>query len=602
MLSKLIISAVIDADRRDTAEFMYGETFDGHPADWHTIEESYNKFTSKFVSDTPIKKARQEMSDICYNFANEKCGIYRLDIPTGGGKTLSGLRYAINHSIKYNKKRIFYVAPFITILEQNANIIRDAVGTENVLECHSNVIRDKKNENEKYNALNYFLEETWEEPVIVTTLVQIVNTLFSHKTSSLRRLNKFCDSVIIFDEVQSIPKKMLSVFNLAINFLSKYCNTTIVLCSATQPCFEELDHKMNINEKAFLTKEQTKHYYNIFKRTNIIDDGVQSLESVNEYVLNITTTNNSVLVVCNKVGEAVNLYKFLKDAGVDAYHLSSNMCMAHRRDVLKDVNDRLKNKLPVVCVSTQVIEAGVDVSFDTVIRYAAGMDSIVQSAGRCNRHGDNDVSTVRIVRITDEKLDRLKDISVAKDSTIELLDRFKKFAERYDNNLDSTESIREYYNILFRKFKVSDDEVFDFSTDTNETIYDMLTENYQFKRGDEKYFVCQALKTAGEKFEVFDVCNSNSVFVPYKDSIGLIGKLYSERCVYDRAYLKDLLNKLKPYSITMYNYQEDKLRNENAISYLFDDTICVLSEQFYGDVGLDLNGGSTLNDDLYIMG
>ena len=608
MLSKIVIAAVIEADRRDTAEFMYGETFTSDNTDWHKIESSYNNFTSKFNADTAIQIARKELSDKCYEFANNVPGIYRLNIPTGGGKTLSGLRYAIRHSQKYNKNHIFYVAPLITILEQNADVIREAIGGDNVLEFHSNTTRTK--DNEESSSLDYFLEETWEKPVIVTTLVQILMSLFSKKTESIRRISKFTNSTIIFDEVQSIPKKLLSMFNLAINFLAKYCNATIILCSATQPTFDNMPHSMDISNVSLLAKDEEEHYYNVFKRNNIVYDGKQTLETVPEYVMGIANNNISTLVVCNKVAEAVSLYNTLKNSGYTVYHLSSNMCIAHRRDVLAEIREKLDNKENVICVSTQVIEAGVDISFETVIRYAAGIDNIVQTAGRCNRNGDMDISTVHIVNIIDEKLSKLKDIQTAKDATIELLHMFEKDKERFDSELDSAKSIEYYYDKLFRMFKNADNTVFDFSLGKNEpeTIYEMLSTNHQYTKNvnTDNYFTCQALKTAGEKFDVFDTCNTTSAFVYYKESRDIIAELLAniDRFKYDRKYIKGIIRKLKPYTITLYDYQEKQLENNNNIIRVDIDentSIMIIAENAYGDVGLDIGGNVATNSDDYIF-
>lgn len=249
LLSRLILSSVIEGDRRDTAEFismrqpLKQKTDEERHKMWAGALEHMEHRLSSFKHDTPIQFSRQRISQICVNFAEKPSGVYQLNVPTGSGKTLSSLRFALAHAARWNKSRIIFTSPLLTILEQNAKVIRSFVGDDRlILEHHSNVICNT----DRAEILDQMalLEDSWQSPIIITTLVQLLNTLFSGKTSCIRRFQSLCDSIIIIDEVQTVPSKMLTLFNLAVNFLSDICGATVVLCSATQPCLNAAAHPL----------------------------------------------------------------------------------------------------------------------------------------------------------------------------------------------------------------------------------------------------------------------------------------------------------------------------------------------------------------------
>jgi CRISPR-associated endonuclease/helicase Cas3 len=246
LLARLLLSALIEADRRDTAEFMGNLPPKSEPEDLHAFWTPYlNRVEEKldhFPADTPICLARREISDRCRAFAENPGGIYQLNIPTGGGKTLTSLRYALAHAAKWGKKRLIFTSPLLSILEQNAAVLRSFLDDDSIiLEHHSNVIRTEESGELDHRELAV---ESWDAPVIITTLVQLLNTLFDGKTTAIRRFQGLCRSVIVIDEVQTVPAHMLSLFNLAVDFLVKVCGATVVLCSATQPCLERTEHPL----------------------------------------------------------------------------------------------------------------------------------------------------------------------------------------------------------------------------------------------------------------------------------------------------------------------------------------------------------------------
>ena len=248
LLARMLLSAVIEGDRTDTAAFMDDLKPPSFPEDMRPIWAGRLAFMEKRLSEfprkSPIDLARRAISDACAAGAARPGGVYRLNVPTGGGKTLASLRFALTHAAKRNCSRIIFTAPLLSILDQNAQVIRDYIGDDTlILEHHSNLAEPKETP-ERLQALE-LLTASWSAPIIITTLVQLLNTCFSGRTSAIRRFHALCGSVIVIDEVQTVPGKMLTLFNLAGNFLSEVCGATIVLCSATQPCLEAADHPLH---------------------------------------------------------------------------------------------------------------------------------------------------------------------------------------------------------------------------------------------------------------------------------------------------------------------------------------------------------------------
>ena len=261
-LTKFVFSALIDADRTNTRLFEEKKKEEPLKDNRKLFEEFYNRLMIKLNSfknrddcNNPINKLRAQMSEQCGQFADRPSGIYTLSIPTGGGKTLSSLRYALKHAQLQNKNRIIYVVPFTTIIEQNANEVRKILKDDiNILEHHSNIIEDIEDDDENQDGLITkqqklkLAKDNWNSPIIFTTMVQFLNVFYAKGTRNIRRLHNLCDSVIIFDELKFVPVKCVSLFNYALNFLRTYCNCCILLCTATQPALDFVERRLDINE------------------------------------------------------------------------------------------------------------------------------------------------------------------------------------------------------------------------------------------------------------------------------------------------------------------------------------------------------------------
>jgi CRISPR-associated endonuclease/helicase Cas3 len=595
LLTRMLLSAVIDADRRDTVEFMFNTVLPQRQLTrekWFSLLAGVEAKLSEMPFSSSIDQIRRKISDRCREAANRKDGIYRLSIPTGGGKTLSSLRYALAVAAQHRKKRIFFVIPLLSILEQNAAVIREFIGDDGVvLEHHSNIVREKS----KWDELdvNELLMETWDYPIVITTLVQLLNTLFNGKTSFIRRMHALADSVIVIDEVQSVPRKMLSLFNMAMNFLAATCNCVILLCSATQPCLEYVSHALHFQEPANLVSINPK-WNDTFRRTNIIDKrkkGGYTPEDLLGFAMECMESANSMLIICNTKDQARTIFNSFNIADAEVYHLSTAMCMEHRIHTLAKINLCLEQKRRVICVSTQLVEAGVDFSFACVIRVSAGLDNMIQAAGRCNRNGEfGRRCPVYIVNIHKENLGRLKEIQESQLAAESVMALFDQNPHRFNEDIASDKAISTYYRCLYTNMP-SDSQDFPLPH-LGTTLYTLLSDNSSFQHHCEsrgKYVITQAFKTAGAEFRVFDD-NTVDVLVPYGYGERLIADLGSSAAETNYVYRKQLLDKAKRFSVSLYNYEVTALQKSGGLSSLYD-SILVLQPEFYSErTGFDLHG------------
>lgn len=591
LLARLLLSAVIEGDRRDTAEFMNGtqspakRSGEESEALWSTHLEQMEEKLEQLPQDLPIGRARRDISDQCRQAAERSGGVFRLNVPTGGGKTLSSLRFALAHARRHRKQRIIFTSPLLSILEQNAAVIRDHIQDDRlILEHHSNLVQTE--ENGQLMDEQELLAETWEAPIIITTLVQLLNTLFSGKTTAIRRFHALCGSVIVIDEVQTVPSKMLSLFSLAVNFLSEVCGATIVLCSATQPCTEQIEHP--IHSPILDIVPYDPHIWEVFRRTDIQSIGTMSLEGIIGFALERLESVNSLLIICNKKSQAERLYKLLKGGDFALFSLSAAMCVAHRRDTLDKLQKALRQSgQKTVCVSTQVIEAGVDISFACVIRLSAGMDSVVQAAGRCNRSGEAGPGVLAPVYLVDhqqEDLSHLPDIQLGKDAAQELITEFTSHPEQFQRRLDSDTSIGYYYRALYRR---EPEGHHDYSVKDHPSLFSLLSLNSQYAQ-ERHYYFNQAFRLAGSLFQVFEE-NTTDVIVPYGQGAELIQDLNSRKAEHDATYLKALLERAKPYTVSLYQYQIDRLNQEHSLIPLQGGALG-LNGHYNAETGFSLEG------------
>ncbi len=602
MLTRLVLSSVIYGDRRDTREFMCYKTAPKPPgASWKEMRQYFEDKMLQFHTDSEINYVRKYISEQCLQFAEKPAGIYRLNVPTGAGKTLCSFRYALAHAEKYNKNRIIFIIPLLSVLDQNIKVIRDYVqNPDEVLEHHSNVIQEA----DRPEELDYyeFLTESWNAPIVVSTLVQLLQILFSHQTSAIGRMQALCDSVIVIDEVQSLPKKMTFMFNMTMNFLQQFCNATIVLSSATQPCFDELKWPLNLVKDPDMVR-LTPSQLRIFERAQIInkvDAYGMDLEECSVFCNGLMKQHSSLLVVCNTKSEARSLYLKLrgkaKEEDWEIYHLSAAMCQKHRLDIMEKLENSLsviqeefrkKNvKHKVLCISTQLIEAGADLSFESVVRILAGIDNLAQSAGRCNRSNEYGQASgkVYLVNLKNEKLSMLHEIANAQKSTRKVLEYVK---DSENESYIGEENTRRFYRYLYRetereiRYPIKDSMK---RYGANYYLADLLANHNDAGIESETYVLHQPFKTIGEEFEVFDQ-NTIDVIVPYGngteliDELKTIGKEYIATDTYNGT-----MKRVKPYTVSIYEWQKEKLWEMGLVYPILDGRILILDKMAYDNV------------------
>ncbi len=579
LMARLLQSAVMEGDRQDTRAFMAQKPArKAERPDWETALRNLERRLGNYPVDTPVNRIRAEISDRCAEAAEAPGGIIRLTVPTGGGKTLSSLRYALTHAIAHNKRRMVYVMPLLAIIEQNAEEIRRAIdGAIPVTEHHSNVVQtDMTHEELDEHEL---LCESWQAPIIVTTLVQFLQTLFSGKTTCIRRMQALCGSIIVIDEVQTVPVNMLSLFNSAVQFLCDVCGATVILCSATQPCLEALPHPLQ-GVREMIEEDLTQRPE--LKRTAIRYLGEMSHEQLRDWSARQMEAVDTLLIICNTRRDARTLYRLMEQSGCPAIHISAAMCHAHRHEVMRRIAD-LKPGQKLVCVSTQVMEAGVDVSFDCVVRVAAGLDEVVQSAGRCNRHGtQGKLRTVYIVRLHGEKLVHLDVIQDGIAALTRLLEAYRLDPDRFDHDLASAAAVKAYYRMLYDGFKENRTEYC--VKHVPDSLYGLLSVNAMLA-ADDGYAMHQAFKLAGSLFTVFDT-DTVSVVAPYGAGAALIDELCALGPYYDREYAAALLERAKPFTVNLYRTEFEKLLQMGAVQISKAMQVYCLAALFYDETGV----------------
>lgn len=387
---RMLFSSLVDADFLDTERFMQPEKFAqrGQYPTLISLRDVFNQHMQDFANrapKTPVNVLRAQILLDCRTAAQQPSGVFSLTVPTGGGKTLSGMAFALEHAAKHtNKKRIIYAIPYTSIIEQTVHIYRSILG-DCVIEHHSNLDPSKE------DALSRLAAENWDAPIIVTTNVQLFESLFASRTSRCRKLHNLANSIIVLDEAQLLPPEFLNPILQVMKSLVEHYGVTFVLSTATQPALQSLYDAFNkpilkgfeANQVSEIIPDCAQLFTDLERvEVSIPEDlnAERSWESLAEEILE----HETVLVIVNTKKQAAELCRLLP---AETYYLSTNLCGEHRSAKLKEVREKLKAKQPLRVVSTQLIEAGVDVDFPVVYRALAGLDSIAQAAGRCNREG-----------------------------------------------------------------------------------------------------------------------------------------------------------------------------------------------------------------------
>lgn len=428
--TKFVFSCLTDADFLDTEIFCNKNVERGMSGDFEKALDKLNRELSDMPSDNPLRQARSRIQQQAFDNSVNKSHISILDMPTGSGKTLCSLKLALESG----KKRIIYVIPYTSIIEQTANKFEKMFGDVlPVLQHHSNYSYDGNTEEEKKTVEKLKRTcENWDAPLIITTSVQFFQSIYHYKGSALRKLHNLRDSVIVFDEIHLIPTELLRPCLKAVGYITKYLNSEALFLSATMPDYSKLFDKflpdVNYNK---LVNDRTNFKY--FKKCEYKDMGKTTLETIAE---NASRCKNALIVV-NTKKTAAELYNLVQG---EKYHLSANMTPAHRSRVIEVVRKKLKKGEYITVVSTSLVEAGVDLDFNTVFRQLSGLDSILQAGGRCNREGKDAKGYVYVFDI-DETYRKGSDLAMRINKTKGLLEKYQ--------DITSYDCIKEYYDGIF---------------------------------------------------------------------------------------------------------------------------------------------------------
>ncbi len=605
LLQRFLFSCLIDADRSNTADFEFPEIAklrnQGEYKTWPILVEKLNFYLSKFENRNKVDALRQDISNCCFNFSNRLKGLYQLTVPTGGGKTLSSLRFALNHAENHQMDRVIYVIPYTSIIDQNAETVRKILEdrTEQgdysnniVLEHHSNLTPDEETTRQR------LLAENWDAPVVFTTMVQFLETLFGYGTRSARRMHQLANAVIIFDEIQTLPVQCVHLFNGAIRFLIQGCGSSVVLCTATQPLLNKIEPEQRALS---ITSEQqmipnVQSLFEELKRVEVYNRckvGGWTEPEVTELANQELQETGSVLIIVNTKKSAANLYQLLKSNTPNAkiFHLSTNMCPAHRMEVLDRIKTCLKEMGSVICISTQLIEAGVDIDFGSVIRYLAGLDSIAQAAGRCNRNGIRSrPGKVSIVNPKDENLDKLKDIKIGIDKAERILEEFKSNPAEFDGDILGLKAMERYYQYYFyeRKEEMCYKVVGKSDVGRSDDLFELLSTNklsvaaYQRmnQNSSPPLFIRQSFMASSKAFQAID-SYTRGVLVPYGEGEQIINELSNTD---DLGKQYKLIKKAQRYSVNVFSYMFEKLAKQRIIYEVQKDAgIFCLDKRYYSN-------------------
>ena len=390
---RLLYSALVDADFLDTERhFDAGSSHRrGVPHDlaelWRRFEHHHARFPPPERGDE-VARARSAVYAACLAAADAPPGIFRLTVPTGGGKTLSGLAFALRHALRNGQRRVIVAVPFLTITEQTADSYREALEVSAdagrvVLEHHSEAGWSRDDDAfDQATVWGRLASENWDAPIIVTTTVQLFESLFAHRPGRCRKLHRLAGSVLILDEAQALPPHLLTPVLDVLRDLVAHYRVSVVLCTATQPAFEAIDPFASVMASEIVP--DAPRLFHALRRVRyewrtdapVPWEGVASEMRAARQALAVVNTKRDAMALLDVLGVP------------EALHLSTSLCGAHRRAVIREMRGRLQDGRPCLVVSTQVVEAGVDVDFPFVLRALGPLDGIIQAAGRCNREGN----------------------------------------------------------------------------------------------------------------------------------------------------------------------------------------------------------------------
>lgn len=606
LLIRMLFSRLTDADRLDTEAFCNPDQAEirSHFASIPELKDRFDKYMKKNFdrksseagdpSSQLLQKTRNDVLNACRTAGRSNSDhLFTLTVPTGGGKTLSSMAFALEYAASHHLKRIIYVIPYTSIIEQNANVFRNIFGAENVVEHHSNFdaakILDKKNPNPVSEDISVYEQrmnlaaENWDAPVILTTNVQFFESLYAAKPSRCRKVHRIAESVVILDEAQMIKEEFLSPCVDVLNHLTDSFNTAVVLCTATQPALTNLNRwhtgakSLAVSKKIY--SDPAELYQNL-KRVRFVFDDFKVPHTWEE-IADDLEKYDEVLCVVNTRKDAYELYRILADREKErcslaeeicpencadhepeTVHLSALMCGEHRSQVIDSIRSRLKEnrltaeKRPLRVISTQLVEAGVDIDFPVVFRALAGLDSIAQAAGRCNREGSLGPEGGLVRVFTPPKMPPAGILLKGANAAINM-----SVCDQHD--MHDPETYTKYFEMFYASLNTVDQK--DILKRLSANVPDI------------------PFRTVAEDFQLIEDGYSDTVYVQFGDGSKLIDRLRRE------GVHRELMRKLQRYCVNIPKEQAYKLKEEGKIEELFPGIIVQSVPVLYDNtVGINL--------------
>ncbi len=549
---RMLYSCLVDADFLDTEAYMEPE---------RSIERSgfcsisellnrlnhYNDLLVQKADNSPLNRIRREIREKCVQMGRQPQGVFSLSVPTGGGKTLSSLAFALEHAKKHNLSRVIYVIPYTSIIEQNADQFRKALGDDQVIEHHSSIDEGSSTYKSRLAA------ENWDAPIIVTTSVQFFESLFANKSSRCRKLHNIVNSVVVLDEAQLLPVGYLQPILETMQLLVDYYGVTFVICTATQPALGSriIDgHKFkglrDIHE-IIGDETEVKKLYDSLKRVEVHFPDNLHYTSTWEEIAEELVAYEQVLCIVSDRKSCRDLHALMPK---DTYHLSALMCGEHRSRVIEEIKDKLKQKMPCRVISTQLVEAGVDIDFPVVYRAFAGLDSIAQAAGRCNREG---------------KLSKPGKVVVFMPPSKPPVGLLRKAAETTHSIIASMDDIDPLNHSIFEKYFAE--------------LYwkaNSLDEKGIIKLLKPELTECGIFfKTAAERFQIIDSTRQRTILVRYGEGSKLIDLLKY------RGPDRSLMRRLQRYTVNVYTNHFYAMLQRGSIEEVHPEIYALTSEIEY---------------------
>lgn len=550
---RMCFSALVDADFLDTENHfesgksaLRNQKLPSVKELWDIFRIDQNRLLEK-AENTDLNTIRKDIYYHVIGQAKSPSGFYSLTVPTGGGKTRTGLGFALKHAVFNDRDRVIVVVPYTNIIEQTADVYRKILGKDTVLEHHSVLDPDKETEKLRLAA------ENWDMPIIVTTSVQFFESLFASKTSRCRKLHNIARSVVIFDEVQTVPPELLEPIISVLKELKEHYGVTIVFSTATQPAFKKREGFNGLDSIKELAPEPVKLFQKL-KRVNyqIILENPLSWNTVANRMLK----EKQALAIVNTKDDARILFKLLDSSPLsnNVFHLSTNMCPEHRRKILKKVKSKLDNDEQCYLVSTQLIEAGVDIDFPLVLRALAPLDSIVQSAGRCNREGKLENGKVIVFEPEKSKLPRGVYATATAKARLYLED---------PKLLHEPEVFHNYFNSLYRDVNLDRSAIQD------------LRRNFDYKK-------------VGKRFKIIPDDSVSVIIDNFSD-----GQLpVSIRGIKKKGFVsREEWRLLQPYTVSFKKYKLDELIKEDLVVELAEG-LYIWAGKYDSNIGIEVEGYS----------